>query len=182
MIKEVIVVEGKDDLAAVKRACQAEVIITNGLGITAEKIAEIKAAQERCGVIILTDPDYPGEKIRRIIDSAVPGCRHAYLPPNCPGNQPGLIGVEYSNPVDIQKALEEAHSTSSSSQKNYTYEDLFTLGLVGHTKADQRRKRICEILKLGHTNGKQFLARLNAYNISQEEFRQALEIVKDEEK
>lgn len=62
MIKEVIVVEGKDDLAAVKRACQAEVIITNGLGITAEKIAEIKAAQERCGVIILTDPDYPGRR------------------------------------------------------------------------------------------------------------------------
>ncbi len=182
MIKEVIVVEGKDDLAAVKRACQAEVIITNGLGITEGKLAEIRAAQERCGVIVLTDPDYPGEKIRRIINQAVPGCKHAYLPPGRPGNQHGRIGVEYGEPADIKKAIEEAHSSYSSSQENYTYEDLFALGLVGHKQAAQRRKKICEILRLGHPNGKQFLARLNAYNIIPEELWKALESVKEEEK
>ena len=32
MIKEVIVVEGKDDVAAVKAAIDAEIIITNGFG------------------------------------------------------------------------------------------------------------------------------------------------------
>lgn len=181
MIKEIIVVEGKDDLAAVKKACRAEVIITNGLGITAAKIAEIKAAQERCGVIILTDPDYPGEKIRGIIDRAVPSCKHAYLPPNCPGNQPGLIGVEYSNPDDIQAALKAAHSSLSQSGTSYTYEDLFSLGLVGHALAAKRRKKVSEILKLGHTNGKQFLGRLNAYNISREEFLKALEQAEGEE-
>ncbi|PKM87144.1 MAG: ribonuclease M5, partial [Firmicutes bacterium HGW-Firmicutes-12] len=79
MPREIIVVEGKDDAAAVKKACQAEVIITNGLGITKKTLQQIKVAQERCGVIIFTDPDYPGEKIRQIIDNEVPGCRHAYL-------------------------------------------------------------------------------------------------------
>ncbi|MEG1416535.1 MAG: ribonuclease M5, partial [Clostridium sp.] len=36
MIKEVIVVEGKDDVSAVKRAVDADLIITSGFGLTAK--------------------------------------------------------------------------------------------------------------------------------------------------
>lgn len=181
MIREVIVVEGKDDLSAVKRACQAEVIITNGLGITEEKLAEIKAAQERCGVIVLTDPDYPGEKIRGIIEREVHGCRHAYLPPDCPGNKPGLIGVEYSRPEDIRTALQNAHSSERQPGTCYTQLELYEARLVGHRLSAQKRKKVSQLLNLGHTNAKQFLGRLNAYNISREEFYKALELAKDEE-
>ena len=80
MIREVIVVEGKDDEAAVKKAVDAEVIITSGLGIEEKTIERICHAQQRTGVIIFTDPDFPGEKIRKMISEKVPGCKHAYLP------------------------------------------------------------------------------------------------------
>ena len=31
------------------------------------------------GVIVLTDPDFPGEKIRKIITEHVPDCKHAFI-------------------------------------------------------------------------------------------------------
>lgn len=181
MIKEVIVVEGKDDMAAVKRACQAEIIITNGLGITAKKLAEIKAAQERCGVIVLTDPDYPGEKIRGIIDRAVPGCKHAYLPQNSQGSKPGRIGVEYCSPDEIREALQKARTSERQGPELYSYQDLLAHGLVGDRFASRRREKMSRLLNLGHTNAKSFLSRLNAYGISREEFNAALGQAKGEE-
>ena len=71
LIKEVIVVEGKDDVAAVKKAVDAEMIAVGGFGINARVIARIKEAQKRKGVIVLTDPDFAGEKIRKIIEEGV---------------------------------------------------------------------------------------------------------------
>ena len=76
-IKEIIVVEGKDDTVAIKRAVDADTIETNGSAIGDHVIEQVKLAQKR-GVIIFTDPDYPGERIRKIISDKVPGCKHAF--------------------------------------------------------------------------------------------------------
>lgn len=65
MIKEIIVVEGRDDVTAVKRALDAELITTGGFGFPKGVMERIKAAQKRRGVIIFTDPDFAGEKLER---------------------------------------------------------------------------------------------------------------------
>ena len=52
MIKEIIVVEGRDDVTAVKRALDAELITTGGFGFPKGVMERIKAAQKRRGVII----------------------------------------------------------------------------------------------------------------------------------
>ncbi|HCQ90005.1 MAG TPA: ribonuclease M5, partial [Clostridium sp.] len=75
MIKEVIVVEGRDDITAVKRAVDAELIAVSGFGINQSTINKIKEAQKRQGVIVLTDPDFAGEKIRKIIAKRVPNVK-----------------------------------------------------------------------------------------------------------
>lgn len=51
-------VEGRDDIAAVKKAVDAEMIAVGGFGINAKVIARIKEAQKRKGVIVLTDPRF----------------------------------------------------------------------------------------------------------------------------
>ena len=79
MIKEVIVVEGRDDITAVKKAIDAEIIAVGGFGINAKVIERIKEAQKRKGVIVFTDPDFAGEKIRAIISKRVKGVKHAYI-------------------------------------------------------------------------------------------------------
>ena len=53
MIKEIIVVEGRDDVTAVKRALDCELITTGGFGFPKGVMERIKAAQARRGVIIL---------------------------------------------------------------------------------------------------------------------------------
>lgn len=77
-IKEIIVVEGKDDTTAIKRAVNADTIETNGSAVSEAVIERIKLAQETRGVIVFTDPDYPGERIRHIVAERVPDCKHAF--------------------------------------------------------------------------------------------------------
>ena len=56
-IKEVIVVEGHHDTNVLQQYFDCETIETNGLALSAETLELIKEAQQRCGVIIFTDPD-----------------------------------------------------------------------------------------------------------------------------
>lgn len=67
MIKEMIVVEGKDDTTAIKRAVDAETIETGGSAINKEIIRRIKLAQQRRGVIVFTDPDHAGNEFAKLL-------------------------------------------------------------------------------------------------------------------
>lgn len=78
-IKEIIVVEGKSDTVAVKRAAGADTIETNGSAIDELTLTRIRHAQETRGVIVFTDPDFPGRRIRAIIEERIPGVKHAFL-------------------------------------------------------------------------------------------------------
>jgi ribonuclease M5 len=168
--REVVVVEGKDDVAAVRKTCQVSTITTSGLGISREIIEEIRQAQARCGVIVLTDPDSPGAKIRQIINQAVPGCQQAYIYKERQDKR-RPVGVEYASPAEILAALKEAKATAAPpGPPAFTLADLVALGLAGSPAAQARRDRAAKRLGLGLTNSKQFLRRLNSYGIS----RQAL--------
>ena len=79
MIKEIIVVEGRDDVTAVKRALDAELITTGGFGFPKGVMERIKAAQKRRGVIIITDPDIERDKIRKKISQDVQGYKKELL-------------------------------------------------------------------------------------------------------
>ena len=59
-VKEVIVVEGRDDTAAIKRAIDADTIETHGFGIRRTTWELIENASRERGIIIFTDPDYSG--------------------------------------------------------------------------------------------------------------------------
>lgn len=174
MIKEVIVVEGKDDINAVKRAVDAELIATSGFGITDRTIERIRNAAAMTGVIIFTDPDHAGEKIRRTISEKVPGCKHAYLPREL-AYKDGDIGIENASPESIRDALSKVKTEVDVHRNEFTVFDLMKNGLTGSDKASQRRDLIGKELGIGYGNAKQFLNRLNRYGITREEFTNAIE-------
>lgn len=173
MIKEVIVVEGRDDITAVKRAVDAEIIAVGGFGINAKVIARIKEAQKRQGVIVLTDPDYAGDKIRRIIAKRVQGIKHAYIT-----KQEGLkgddIGVENASPDAILRALNLAKCEVKEKREEFNIQDLVFFKLTGDNKAKERRDALGKELGIGYCNSNQFLTRLNNYGITREEFIKAI--------
>ena len=174
MIKEIIVVEGRDDVTAVKRAVDAELITTGGFGFPKGVMERIKSAQERRGVIIFTDPDFAGEKIRKKIAVEVPGCKHAFLPRE-EAKKNGDIGIENATPESIRKALEKVRTESTDKRDEFGQVDLIRNGLIGNDDASHRRDKLGMILGIGYGNAKQFLTRLNNYGVSREEFEKALE-------
>ena len=78
-IEEIIVVEGRDDTAAVRRAVDAVTIETHGYGIRGETWEMIETAYKSRGIIVFTDPDTAGEQIRRRILERFPGAKEAFL-------------------------------------------------------------------------------------------------------
>lgn len=178
MIKEVIVVEGRDDITAVKQAVDAEVIATGGFGINKKVIDRIKDAQKRKGVIVLTDPDFAGEKIRSIIAKRVPGIKHAYIAQE-DGIKGDDIGVENAKPEVIIEALNRAKITEEEYKEIYTSEDMFFFKLTGYTDSKKRRIILGKELGIGYGNANQMLIRLNKYSIDLDEFKKAIKKIEE---
>lgn len=180
MIKEVIVVEGKDDTTAIKRAVEADTIETGGSAINESVLKRIALAQERRGVIIFTDPDHAGERIRKIISRRVPGCQHAFLQEK-DATYKGDIGVENATPEAIRNALAHLRSEVLDGVESLiTWEDLMDADLITHPEAAKRRMAMGNLLGIGYCNGKQFYKRCGIFQIGREEFLAALEQIEHE--
>ncbi|QKY70884.1 ribonuclease M5 [Lentibacillus sp. CBA3610] len=183
-VKEVIVVEGRDDTAKIRQAVDADTIETNGSAVGDAVIKQIRHAQTKRGIIIFTDPDYPGNRIRHIIDQAIPGCKHAFLPRKAaiaknPDNK--SLGIEHASAAAIRQALQGVYSLSEEDHSEITREDLISAGLIGGPKASARRERLGELLQIGHTNGKQLLKRLTMFQITKDQFDKTMRQVIQEE-
>ncbi|MDM5331778.1 ribonuclease M5 [Ureibacillus composti] len=176
-IKEIIVVEGKDDTTAIKRAVGADTIETNGSAISEETLKRIAHAHEKRGVIVFTDPDYPGRRIRAIIEERIPSVKHAFLSKEktIAKNGKGL-GIEHASDEDIREALKNVYTPNINNnfEELITLDDLMQAKLIGHPQSKQRRSRLGELLNIGMTNGKQLHKRLVMFQITVEQFGQAI--------
>lgn len=181
MIKEVIVVEGKDDITAVKAAVDAEVIATGGFAYKKDFIRTLQKIAEKRGIIILTDPDYAGEQIRKDLSKHIRNCKHAFLPQG-KALKKGDIGVENATKEDIIEAIQKARPSRIEKKKEFTKEDLIKHGLSGGPNSSEKREKLAYILGIGYCNSKQLLNRLNNFGITKEEFYQALERIEEDGK
>ncbi|MBF9015760.1 MULTISPECIES: ribonuclease M5 [unclassified Oceanispirochaeta] len=174
-IQELIVVEGVDDVDAVKKAVQAEVLPVHGFAVKSKKtLDKIRFASERVGVIILTDPDHAGETIRDTIEKAVPKVKHAYISRK-EGTKKDNIGVENATPEAIRAALEKARFKMVEELETFNLEDMDYYGLSGTAGSKEKRQDLGQILHIGYGNTKQFLARLNHFGISRKELEEAID-------
>ncbi|MDO5718305.1 MAG: ribonuclease M5 [Tissierellia bacterium] len=173
-IKEVIVVEGKDDIRAVKSALDCQVIATGGSYISEETLDTIKNLNDRVGVIVLTDPDYAGKKIRNEVSKVAPGCKHAFILRDR-ATKKGDIGVENASSDEIIRAIKRARPELKEDEYEYGSSDLSRYGLSGFPDSKKRRIILCDILGIGYGNSKQLLKRLSGYGIKREEFERAAE-------
>lgn len=173
MIKEVLIVEGKMDVVAINKAVKADCIITEGFNLLPRTIKNIKAAYEKRGIIILTDPDFAGERIRSYLTKRFPKAKHAFIPVE-EATAHNDIGVEQASPASIQKALAKVRTADWQPSNEFSAADLILNGLSGSDSASIRRGRLGAVLGIGFANAKTFLRRLNSYGVSREEFENAL--------
>ncbi len=168
-INEVIVVEGRDDTCAVKRAVDAETIETHGYGITAATWRLIDRAYGTCGIIVFTDPDSAGERIRKKLMAKYPDAKEAFLTRK-EASKDGDIGIENARPEDIEAALLKVCCASASEgDDTFDMSDMIENGLTGEG-SKEKRQALGRILGIGYGNTGAFLRKLNRYGITREQF------------
>lgn len=163
-IKEIIVVEGKTDSAIIKKLFNAETIETHGLGIDEKTLEFIKQAQQTRGVIVFTDPDYPGMKIRNTIMERVPNVKHAFVEKKDAIGKKKL-GIAEAKEEAIIQALENV-VTFSNQEDSISWNEFISLNIIGNKK---RRLDIYQAFHLGYGNVKTLFKRLNLAHITKQQ-------------
>ncbi len=162
-IRETIVVEGKFDKLRLRKITDAPIIVTGGFALYRDKKilnAICKAAKET-GIIILTDSDGAGFRIRNYIKQCV-GDRgkvlNAYIPSlegkekrkEAPGKE-GLLGVEGMTEEILSGILKDATEILPNAPKNeklLTKAMLYEDGLAGKDNSAELREMLSRRLSL----------------------------------
>lgn len=161
-----IVVEGKYDKAKLKNIVDCPVIVTDGFGIYKNKdtVKLIRFYAENGGIIILTDSDSAGFRIRGYIKGIVPGglVKNAFIPDiygkekrKAAPSAEGKLGVEGVPDEVIISALTKCAAESLlKSEKSGKREpeisrmDLFEDGFIGKADSSERRKKLLKRFSL----------------------------------
>lgn len=160
-ISEAIIVEGKYDKIKLSSLVDAVIIVTNGFGIfkDREKLELIRYYAQKTGIIILTDSDSAGRKIRGYIKGAVKKGKiiNVFIPDifgkekrkEKPSAE-GKLGVEGISSRIIMEAFKKSGIDSSNEEKvkDITNLTLFELGLSGGSNSREMRMRLQKRLGL----------------------------------
>ena len=178
-IKEAIVVEGRYDKNILSQVVDTLILETGGFQLfkDPEKLALLRRAAQRRGLIVLTDSDGAGFVIRNRIKGAIPAgqLKHAYIPDvygkerrKRKAGKEGKLGVEGMPPEVLEQVLRRAGATFleeeavSRSGPPLTKGDLFAAGLSGGPGSAEKRLALLKRLALPeHMSANALLAVLN---------------------
>ena len=158
-IKEAIVVEGKYDQIKLSRLFDTLIIPTNGFDIykNKNKLNMLKQVAEKNGIIILTDSDSAGFRIRNHIRNCLGDIpvKNAYIPEikgkekrkEAPSKE-GFLGVEgISDELIVQAVMLQTQQVEASGDK-ISKTDFYALGLTGGADSAEKRAKLCKKLGL----------------------------------
>lgn len=165
-LKEVLLVEGKYDAARLHNLVEGTVLTTDGFRVMKDRALQtmLKRLGRAQGLIILTDSDAAGFKIRHFVAGLV-GAEYvlqAYVPAipgkesrkEVPGKE-GLLGVEGVSDEIILQSLQDALKSRPSSAavtdtvpQAITYTDLYEWGISGTANSAERRRILLRQLGL----------------------------------
>lgn len=181
-IKEVLVIEGKSDTTHLNSFFKdIDTIETNGSAISEATINKIKLANKQRGAIVLTDPDFNGNKIRQKIVQAIPDIKQAFLPRSkaAPQKSGNSLGVEHATKADIEEALQNVITYNETDEVLVTQAQLMELRLIGYPDSKSNREKIGDILHIGYGNSKQFLKKVNQFSITFEQLKEAVKQIQE---
>lgn len=162
-INGAVIVEGKYDKSRLKNIVDCPVIITNGFGIfsDSETAKLIRTYAESGVIVILTDSDSAGFKIRGHIKGLVPEdrIRNAYVPDvygkerrKASPSAEGKLGVEGLSDDIIIPALKACLSADDvavgAESRRITKMDLYEDGFSGGLNSSLKRQRLIQRLNL----------------------------------
>lgn len=161
VLQQAVIVEGRYDKIRLHSLIDGLILETNGFRIfkDREKLAFIRAMAHQKGIIILTDSDTAGFRIRRYIQSAIPpqdrkNLYQAYIPEilgkekrKSQPSKAGTLGVEGMPTQVLVDALKRAGvpisgETEKPREKPVSKADFFQDGLTGSGNSSGFRREI----------------------------------------
>ena len=195
-IEETIVVEGKFDKEKLKKITDAPVVCTGGFSLYKNKqlIRFLRNAAQYKGIIILTDSDSAGFRIRnylrqclgkegRIVNAYIPSVKGKEKRKQVSGKE-GLLGVEGIDEASLSEILKNAVSTSFASQSTplLTKSDFFSDGFSGREDSAEKRRRLALLLKLPLRISANAMLDIINKTVGKEKYDAAVKIINDKEK
>ena len=159
-IREAIIVEGIHDKIRLEQLVDTMIITTDGFRIykNSEKILLIKRIAETRGIIILTDSDSAGRRIRSHLKQCIGQIpvKHAYIPQILGKERrkphksaEGFLGVEGMNSDLLKSILKNICTINLNSQNQpITKLDLYENHLSGHPKSTDIRNAFSRHINL----------------------------------
>ncbi|MCI5527586.1 MAG: DUF4093 domain-containing protein [Oscillospiraceae bacterium] len=187
-LRQAVVVEGKYDKIRLSALVDGPILVTNGFRIfkNREQLALLRRLARQDGILILTDSDAAGFKIRNYIKSAVPNGRiyHAYIPEilgkearkDHPSKE-GTLGVEGMDLQILAAALQKSGVLFAEGPKKdpVTRMDFYENSLSGGPDSSQKRLSLLRELNLPHyLSAAALLEAVNAL-MSREDFLRLLD-------
>lgn len=173
MKDQIFVVEGKNDVNKLKSIFKdINVISVGGSEVNKDVVNYLKQLKSTHEIIIITDPDYPGKKIRDYLESEIKDVKHIFLERHySKSKNKKKIGLEHVSKEIIKEKLEEIISFNQN-EDLLTNEDLINNKLIGFENSKNLRYKLTTFLKIDNCNGKRLLKRLNSLNINKEKLKE----------
>lgn len=193
-INRAVIVEGRYDKIKLASILDAVIIETEGFGIfnNKEKQKLIRKLADTKGLLILTDSDSAGFKIRSFIKGIVPAeqIKHAYIPDifgkekrKTEPSKEGKLGVEGIKKELLLDALEKAgvfcEETATEEKREITKLDLYEDGLSGRENSDELRKKLLSHLDLPERLTSNALVQILNTFLTFDEYKKAVEEIKN---
>lgn len=181
-MKTLIVVEGKTDIDFLSTFLDCDFYSVNGSAVSDKDIDFIKEYLKKGEVVILTDPDFPGLKIRNYLNEKIPGLKNAFVRKEN-SIKHNKVGVAESTVDEVKSALQNAKvfSSKGTDYNTITMSDLIELGLAGNQNSFKLRKKVSENLHIGFSNCKTLLKKLNMLEITKEELEEVVKMLNKDE-
>ncbi len=193
-IDRAVIVEGKYDKIKLTPILDAVIIETHGFGIFKDKDRQklIRKLAETKGLLILTDSDSAGFKIRSFIGGFVPPEQvvHAYIPDifgkekrKDIASKEGKLGVEGVPDKVLTDALTQAGVACTVTEhkgREVTVADLYEDGLSGVADSKEKRARLLKKLDLPELMSTSALIKLINVFMTYEEYKVAAQSLDNE--
>ena len=163
-IKEAVIVEGNYDKIKLSGFLDGIILTTHGFAVYTNEdyIKTIQEMAKKTGIVIFTDSDSAGMRIRNFIKQKITHgtVKHAYIPDIAGkerrkrnASKEGLLGVEGMSEEIIIKALRDAGCEIDDEIKelkssDITKADLYMLGLSGGKDSAILRQRLAKTINI----------------------------------
>lgn len=192
-IKEAVIVEGKYDKIKLSAIVDTVIIETDGFAIFKDKEKQklIRFLSEKRGIIIMTDSDSAGFKIRNFINGITKSenIKNVYIPDiygkekrKTESSKEGKLGVEGMKPEIIMSALTKAGVLCAENDKKegreITHTDFFEDGISGGENSSQIRKSLAKELNLPEKISSSALLKIINSYMTYDEYKETVANVK----